>query len=161
MWFWEPMEPAKSSWDSSGSVIFTYSPNHEKVEKKRLKGTLKFPPVFQKIDPAFHQLCRVSPKPPLFTAYARPCNFNHPVGCFPSSTKKHEKSRSGPPGVFRGAPWAPQISTMVLQGGKRCLKVPSRHPKSPLSAGQQASRSASQQAADGSGGRQQGRSLWI
>ena len=39
---------------------------------------------------------------------------------------------SGSPGVFRGAPWAPQVSKMVLQGAKRCLKVPSRHLKSPF-----------------------------
>ena len=62
------MEPAKSSLDSSGSVIFTYSPNHEKVKKQHLKWTLKFPPMFQKIDPVFHNICRVSPKPPLFTS---------------------------------------------------------------------------------------------
>ena len=58
------------------------------------------------------------------------CNFNHPVGCFPSSTQKLKRLRSGPPGVFRGAPWAPQVSQMVLQGAKRCLKVPSRYRKS-------------------------------
>ena len=89
-------------------------------------------PKLRKIDPVFHNICRVSPKPPLFTAYARPRNFNHPVGCFPSSTQKPKISRSGPPGVFRGAPWAPQLGKMVLQGAQRCLKVPSRHLKSPF-----------------------------
>ena len=130
MWFWESLGPAKSSWDSSESVIFIYSPNHEKVTKKCLKWIPKFQPLFQKIWPAFRLIGRVSPQPPLFTAYARPCNFNHPVGCFPSSIQKPKKSRSGPPGVFRGAPWAPQVSKMLLQGTKRCLKVPSRHLKS-------------------------------
>ena len=45
---------------------------------------------------------------------------------------KLEKSRSGPPGVFRGAPWAPQISKMVFQDAKKCIKVLSRHLKSPF-----------------------------
>ena len=72
-----------------------------------------------------------SPPNPLYlTLTLSACNFNHPVGCFPSSTQKPKKSRSGPPGVFRGAPWAPQLGKMVLQGAKRCLKVPSRHLKS-------------------------------
>ena len=38
--------------------------------KKCLKWTLKFPPIFQKIETGFRLPGRVSPKPPLFNAYA-------------------------------------------------------------------------------------------
>ena len=84
-----------------------------------------------------------SPPNPLYlTLTLAQRNFNHPVGCFPSSTQKPKKSRSGPPGVFHVTPRAPQISKMVLQGAKRCLKVPSRHLKSPFWAHQIAAASS-------------------
>ena len=157
--------------------------------------TLNFPPIFQKIYPVFHQLCRVSPNPPLFTAYARSmqlqspgwvlsvnplyltltlsaCNFNHPVGCFPSP----EKSRSGAPGVFReaplgsparqnGAPGCQKMSKSTLRASKISIfgtsSLSCKHSASHSSANHQASRPASQHAADGSGGRRQRRSLYI
>ena len=39
MWFWASPEPAGSCWDSSESVVFTNSPNHEKVIKMDPKST--------------------------------------------------------------------------------------------------------------------------
>ena len=38
-WFWDSPGPAGSCWDSSESVVFTNSPNHEKVIKIDPKST--------------------------------------------------------------------------------------------------------------------------
>jgi len=54
------------------------------------------------------------------------------LGAFRHPPKNLQKSRSGTPGVFHGAPWAPQLGKMVLQGAKSRLKVPSRHRKPPF-----------------------------
>ena len=121
MWFWESLGPAKSSWDSSESAIFTYAPNHEKVPKIDLKWTLVFPPILWKIWPVFRLLGRVSPNPPLFTAYASQLQLQSPGWVLSVIHPKTWKIKIWTP---RCLPWSPLGSPARQNGAPGCQKVP-------------------------------------
>ena len=99
-------------------------PITKKSRKSTQNGPSKFHQFSKKSDQRFTKFAESPPTPLYLPLTLTNCNFNHPVGCFPSSTQKPKKSRSGPPGAFRGPPWAPQLGKMMLQGAKRHLKSP-------------------------------------